>query len=49
MHIVLKAEAEKRNEEAKREKEAKIREECTFKPDLSLTKYSTVEKSNLTF
>ena len=49
MHLVLQVEAQKRQEEAVKQREARIKEECTFKPDLSLTKNGTVERSNLTF
>lgn len=49
MHIVLQAEAQKRQDEALKNKEAKFKEECTFKPDLSLTKSDNGDRSHLTF
>lgn len=45
MHVVLQVEAQQRQDEATKTKEAKLKEECTFKPDLSLTKSNNGDKS----
>ena len=49
MHVVLQAEAQKRVDEARKKKEAELNEECTFVPDLSLTKSRNGDRSHLTF
>ena len=49
MHLVLEMEAQKRRDDARKDQEVKFKEECTFKPDLSLTKSKLGDRSHLTF